>query len=70
MVFNPKAKWTPLHIKELEAMFPEQLFPESTDDVLIAIGSRRVVQYAKERMVAQQQKANPLGGRDDPPLPR
>lgn len=37
--------WTPMHLKELEAMFPEQVSLKSTDDMIYRLGQRSVVKH-------------------------
>ena len=42
---DTRVLWTPMHLKELEAMFPEQVSLKSTDDMIYRLGQRSVVKH-------------------------
>lgn len=42
--------WTPAHLEEIDRVFPEMLTYESTNDLLVNLGKRMVVQYIKDKV--------------------
>lgn len=47
--------WTPMHLKDLEDRFPEEVSLKSTDDMIYRLGRRSVVKYI-EMQVKKQSK--------------